>query len=155
MGKEGLISMEILIRSQILISMGKAGQLGLISTENQIHILTVHYRFTAFGLSQLETKFGGGTEWERKDNQGFISIGNFNRESSSQIFLLKEDITGSQYLAYLNGKLNLREAEFDRKIGTTRTHFNGKCQVYFYQWETIFEVRPKIYDRYWELMNWD
>ena len=104
----------------------------------------MHYRFTAFGLSQLETKFEGDAGRERKDNQGFVSIGNFNRELSSQIFLLKQDTTGLQYLAYLNGRLNLREAGFDRKIRTTRTHFNGKCQVYLYQWETIFEVRPKI-----------
>ena len=90
----------------------------------------MHYRFTAFGLSQLETKFEGGAGRERKDNQGFVSIGNFNRESSSQIFLLKQDITGLQYLAYLNGRLNLREAGFDRKIRTTRMgdYIQGEAQ---------------------------
>ena len=96
--------------------MRKAGQSGLISTENQIHISMVNYKFTAFGLSQQGTKFEGCTEWEKKDIQGFVSIGNFDRESSSQICLLKQDITSLKYAAYLNGRLNLREAGFGRKI---------------------------------------
>ena len=85
--------------------MRKAGQPGLISTENQIHISMVNYKFTSFGLSQQGTKFEGCTEWEKKDIQGFVSIGNFDRESSSQIYLLKQDITSLKYAAYLNGRL--------------------------------------------------
>ena len=40
------------------------------------------------------------------------------------------EIPGLEYLASLNRRLYLREAGFDGKRRTARTHFNGKSQVY-------------------------
>ena len=55
---------------------------------------------------------GSWIQQEKKDNQ----------ES------FQSEITGSQYWAYFNGGLNLREAGFNRKRRVARTHFNGKLQ---------------------------
>ena len=40
------------------------------------------------------------------------------------------EITGSQYWAYINGGLNLREAGFNRKRRVARTHYNRKFHIY-------------------------